>query len=134
MAGNKCIFCGGKATLLCDFLLGFDAEEDENGNIITLRKNHTCDAPMCRECATWQSNIFFSGPAGFMDTVDYCPICQPLYAKGFMVRRHKGGLREASFTIEQAEIIRKAHWGKYLNANGRAFSIVTGGGQICLDL
>lgn len=134
MSKDKCMFCGSKATLLCDFILGYDAEEDENGNMVKVRSNHTCDAPMCRGCATWHGNIFFCGSAGFMDTTDYCPICQPLYEKGFMVRPHRVALREASFTIEQAKIIRKAHWSKYLNANGREFSIVSGGGQICLDL
>ena len=76
MKKSQCMFCGMPATLLCDGLLGWDADTDENGLMCKLRKMHTCDAPMCRDCATWQNNIFFSGRAGGMETKDYCPICQ----------------------------------------------------------
>nr|WP_302443986.1 hypothetical protein [Hafnia alvei] len=76
MKKQSCMFCGAPATLLCDGVIGYDADEDINGMMTGMpRKIHTCDAPMCRDCAAWQGNIFWHGPSSGMDTKDHCPIC-----------------------------------------------------------
>ncbi|ELY3855417.1 hypothetical protein AB7360_15000 [Providencia alcalifaciens] len=127
MASNKCMFCGGKATLLCDFLLGFDAEEDESGNIITLRKNHTCDAPMCASCSTFHGNLHWrKGRSGGCESIDYCPICESQEV-GF-------GRHYIFDDIGQVKIYRQAHYAKFNSAKGNHLSVIRGGGQICLDL
>ena len=136
MKKQSCMFCGVPATLLCDGVIGYDAEEDENGIMISLpRKIHTCDAPMCRDCAEWQGNIFFSGPTGFMDTRDLCPICHRLLQLGRNIRNHRIEkiVREPCMTDEQASIIRKAHWASYNNKYRNGLKVEQGGGQQCLD-
>ena len=126
---ETCLFCGKPATLLCDGIIGWDADEDARGIF-------TCDAPMCRECATWHGNIFFSGKAGGMETRDYCPLCQALRVNGDVIREdpHRKGkaIREPALLEEQANIIRKAHWNSYLNKHRRELNIIQGGGQQCL--
>jgi len=47
MKKSECMFCCMPATLLCDGLLGWDADTDENGLMSKVRKMHTCDAPLC---------------------------------------------------------------------------------------
>ncbi len=54
-----CMFCGAPATLLCDGIIGWDADEDKHGHMTKCRGMFTCDAPVCRNCATWHGNIFF---------------------------------------------------------------------------
>lgn len=122
MKKSECMFCGMPATLLCDGLLGWDADTDENGLMCKLRKMHTCDAPMCRDCATWQNNIFFSGRAGGMETKDYCPICQ---------KRKEAGEEESRRCMgnEQAMVIRRAHWATHQNDRQRKLQVLQGGGQ-----
>ena len=133
---EKCLFCGKPATLYCDGIIGWDADEDENHHLSNARGMFTCDAPMCAECGTWHGNIFISGKAGGMETRDYCPLCQALYVKGDVIRedRHRKGkvIREPVLMEEQAAIIRKAHWNSYLNEHRRELNAIQGGGQQCL--
>ncbi len=68
-----CMFCDAPATLLCDGIIGWDADEDELGHMTKCRGMFTCDAPVCRNCATWHGNIFFDGKIRMMDTRDLCP-------------------------------------------------------------
>ncbi|XWJ90312.1 hypothetical protein ACRARH_26065 [Phytobacter ursingii] len=133
---EKCLFCGKPATLLCDGIIGWDADEDENHHLSNPRAIFTCDAPMCSECGTWHGNIFFSGKAGGMETRDYCPLCQSLHLKGEVIRedqhRKWKTIREPVLLKEQAEIIRKSHWNSYLNEYRRGLKAIQGGGQQCL--
>lgn len=136
MRKMPCLFCGKPATLLCDGLIGFDADEDENGRMMNCRGMFTCDAPMCQDCATWHGNIFFSGKAGGMETKDYCPQCEALYQSGEHIRvaphRKDCAVPEPCLAEAQADIIRKAHWNSYLNNHRRQLSSIQGGGQQCL--
>lgn len=133
---EKCLFCGKPATLYCDGIIGWDADEDENHHLSNARGIFTCDAPMCADCGTWHGNIFFSGKAGGMETRDYCPLCQALHVSGDVIREdpHRKGkaIREPALQAEQAAIIRKAHWNSYLNEHRRELNAIQGGGQQCL--
>lgn len=131
------MFCGEPATLLCDGLIGWDADEDDNGRMQKCRGMFTCDAPMCRNCATWHGNIFFSGKAGYADTRDYCPICQRLHVAGQRIRiaehRKNSATPEPCLSADQAEIIRVGHWASYQNAHQKMLKLEQGGGQQTLD-
>lgn len=81
-----CMFCGAPATLLCDGIIGWDADEDEHGHMTKCRAMFTCDAPVCRNCVTWHGNIFFDGKIRMMDTRDLCPLCQKLHEAGESIR------------------------------------------------
>lgn len=134
---NQCLFCGDKATLLCDFVIGYETVEDEYGRMVRSPTGvHTCDAPMCRKCANWHGNLFFCGKKHFMDTHDYCPLCDPLYQKGQKIRDHyiRDIEREPGMTVEQANVIRQAHWNSRLNSYRQKMQVIKGGGQLCLDL
>ncbi|WP_337049984.1 hypothetical protein [Serratia fonticola] len=122
MEKHQCMFCSKPATLLCDGILGYDADTDEDGHMTAVRKLQTCDAPLCRACATWRENIFFSGRAGGMETRDYCPLCQQ--------RKETGVATPARcFGDEQAVVIRQAHWAKVVGKKQRCLDVVQGGGQ-----
>ncbi|MGL9720115.1 hypothetical protein [Symbiopectobacterium sp.] len=137
MKKQNCMFCGAPATLLCDGILGYDADEDENGMMTGMpRKMHTCDAPMCRACATWQENIFWHEQSSGMDSTDHCPICEAIYRVGKAIRvaphRKDCAIPEPCMTDEQASIIRRAHWASYQNKYQHGLKIEQGGGQQCL--
>ena len=84
----KCIFCGGRAELLCDSRLGWERMRGEMAkdapNLLALSSDcipsryrvvHTCDAPLCRACAVSDGTMHFRlrhGPS-FSESVDYCP-------------------------------------------------------------
>lgn len=82
---RKCLFCGGKADLLCDSWIGWERKRDAPGglNVVKLpgyrvptkyRVIHTCDAPLCRACATRAGFMHVRMRGGsFSDTTDYCP-------------------------------------------------------------
>ena len=114
------MFCGALATLLCDGVLGCDADTDLNGRITHIRKLHTCDVPMCRDCATWHGNIFFSGRPHSMDTRDYCPACE---GREEVVER--ASLRRV-MTDDQAKVVRLAHWATHQNDHQRKLQILQG--------
>lgn len=135
MKKKSCMFCGAAATLLCDGVIGYDADEDINGMMTGMpRKIHTCDAPMCRDCAAWQGNIFWYGQCSGMDTKDHCPICVALFKMGKHIRNHRITeiSREPCMTDEQALIIRRVHWASYQNKYQHGLKIEQGGGQQCL--
>lgn len=88
MSAKKCIFCGGKADLLCDSWLGWERMrgqmEAEAPNLLTLRSQdvpiryrhvHTCDAQLCRACAVPAGMISMRirNFGRYIETVDYCP-------------------------------------------------------------
>lgn len=137
MKKATCMFCGEPATLLCDGLIGWDADEDENGLMSNCRGMFTCDAPMCRSCATWHGNIFFDGKFRMVDTHDLCPICQKLHESGERIRvaehRKDKATPEPCLTYEQAEKIRAAHWAGFANPHTKSIKIIQGGGQQTFD-
>ncbi|HBK4813196.1 TPA: hypothetical protein LLT22_001528 [Enterobacter asburiae] len=137
MKKDTCMFCGAAATLLCDGLIGWDADEDENGMMQKCRGMFTCDAPMCRSCATWHGNLFFEGKARGMDTKDLCPICQKLHdiRQPIRVAEHRkdSALPEPCLTKEEAARIRAAHWAGFSNEYTKSVKVIEGGGQQTFD-
>lgn len=88
MTAQKCIFCGGKADLLCDSRIGWERKRGEMAKDYPLgviegpgytvpmryRKIHTCDAAVCSACATPDGVMFVRmRHASFADSIDYCP-------------------------------------------------------------
>ena len=88
MTASKCIFCGAKATILCDHWIGWERKRGamaaEAPNLITCpewgvplryRIRHTCDAPLCEVCAvpagTYHARLRHYGSVH--DSIDYCP-------------------------------------------------------------
>jgi hypothetical protein len=137
MKKDICMFCGEPATLLCDGIIGWDADENESGQMYECRGMFTCDAPMCRRCATWQNNIFFDGKIRMMDTHDLCPLCQKLHEVGEHIRvaehRKHSAVPQPCLTKEQAARIRAAHWAGFANAYTRNVQTIKGGGQQTFD-
>ncbi|AZT25086.1 TPA: hypothetical protein ACV5ZF_004195 [Salmonella enterica] len=137
MKKDTCMFCGEPATLLCDGLIGWDADEDENGRITNCRGMFTCDAPICRHYATWHGNLFFEGKNRHMDTKDLCPICQSLHNAGQRIRvaehRKDKAIPEPCLTREQAARIRAAHWAGFTSEYTRSVKVIQGGGQQSFD-
>lgn len=84
-----CAYCGGTATLLCDYRLGWERlrtkMEAEAPNLLVLpghdvpmryRHVHTCDTPLCEACTKRLGGPMFiclRGGNGFVETQDYCP-------------------------------------------------------------
>ena len=88
MTRAKCLFCGGKADLLCDSHIGWERKRGEmrkdfpDGLIegpgyrvpLRYRTNHTCDAPLCNACATPSGVMFVRMKLlSFAESIDYCP-------------------------------------------------------------
>ena len=88
MTATKCIFCGGKATLLCDTNLGWERMrgklEKEAPNLMSCaswgvplryRLTHKCDAALCEACAVPQGvmHVRLRYAGSFSDSIDYCP-------------------------------------------------------------
>jgi hypothetical protein len=84
----KCSFCGGKADLLCDSWLGWESMRgkmqaeapnlrlaDQRHVPQRFRAIHTCDAPLCRACATPGGTFIahFKGGRMVHDSWDFCP-------------------------------------------------------------
>ncbi|EHK4456894.1 hypothetical protein H7M61_002302 [Salmonella enterica] len=133
MKKSVCMFCGAPATLLCDGIIGWDADEDEHGHMTKYRAMFTCDAPVCRNCATWHGNIFFDGKIRMMDTRDLCPLCQKLHEAGEYIRvaehRKNSALPQPCLTEEQADRIRAAHWAGFTGRRAGDVKVLPGGGQ-----
>lgn len=113
MPAAKCIFCGGRAELLCDSWLGWErlrgAMQEEAPNLLTVpawgvpiryRHVHTCDAPLCRSCAVPAGSFVarLRNRGTFYESIDYCP--------GHGGRRG-GGDRRSEITGLEAELMRK---------------------------
>ena len=78
MSDKKCIFCGNKATKLCDFPISSIDKRTESGKVRVVK---TCDLLMCDECATqWRG-------------LDICPQCV-----GNIVRKAK------EFSVREKEL------------------------------
>lgn len=88
MTRAKCLFCGGKASLLCDSHIGWERKRGEmrkdgyDGFVagpgysvpLKYRVNHTCDAPLCDACAVPAGIMFVRMKhTSFAETTDYCP-------------------------------------------------------------
>lgn len=88
MKRRECLICGAPAELWCDYPLGWtrDLDRMRRESSIQIRApshavrqryriQHTCDADLCRKCATehghWRARLR-SGRA-VADTVDFCP-------------------------------------------------------------
>lgn len=127
-----CAYCGGTATLLCDYRLGWERlrtkMEAEAPNLLTLpghavpmryRHVHTCDTPLCEACAKHSGPIFvcLRGDAGFSDSIDYCPD-HPV--------RHEG-LREISGLAARRE---REKWVVKAKARWKKCDAVTGQGLL----
>lgn len=75
-----CYVCGGAATKLCDFRLGWAIGgyvEGPNGPYAVFditRMPYTCDMPLCDACAYPAGRTFVSGQVPAADTIDYCPL------------------------------------------------------------
>jgi hypothetical protein len=97
MKKERCAFCGQPATLLCDFVLGFEIkgwtmcnaqaafnadrfEEFVPGKGLPYGNMDsacfTCDAPLCEACAHHHGLIFFDGDKKHtaIDSRDTCPL------------------------------------------------------------
>ena len=121
---QECATCGNSATLLCDFVLGFEikgwklctGQAALNANRFedfvpgkglpytgSGSEMYTCDAPICDQCATYIGPIFFDGDKTHtaIESVDVCPL-------------HGGHqfYRSPIITAEQAERIRRQTWKK----------------------
>ncbi|EHM8516045.1 TPA: hypothetical protein ACJG57_002489 [Salmonella enterica subsp. enterica serovar 4,[5],12:b:-] len=133
MKKSVCMFCGTPATLLCDGIIGWDADEDKHGYMKKCRAIFTCDAPVCRNCATWHGNIFFDGKIRMMDTRDLCPLCQKLHEAGESIRvaehQKNSALPQPCLTEEQADRIRAAHWAGFTGRRAGDVKVLPGGGQ-----
>ncbi|EHV3469862.1 hypothetical protein RCK85_10325 [Salmonella enterica subsp. enterica serovar Stanley] len=133
MKKSVCMFCGAPATLLCDGIIGWDADEDKHGYMKKCRVMFTCDAPVCRNCATWHGNIFFDGKIRMMDTRDLCPLCQKLHEAGESIRvaehQKNSALPQPCLTEEQADRIRAAHWAGFTGRRAGDVKVLPGGGQ-----
>lgn len=107
----KCLFCGGKADLLCDSWIGWERKRGQmdleaptlrmlRSEAVPLRYRtvHTCDAPLCRACAHPAGGMFvrLRNRPGFYESIDYCP-------------GHDRGDRRTEITGLQAEAWR-AKW------------------------
>ena len=71
MSESACIACGRPATLLCDFVIGFERDHDQPLIGPLDSEMYRCDAPICGTCGTRAGNVFFTGS---VDTIDYCPV------------------------------------------------------------
>lgn len=127
MKKQTCIFCGEPATLLCDGHLGYPPSQQQPEYISPLEP-YTCDAPMCRQCATLKKTIHICRRGGggcIQETVDHCLACI-------------ANLPERNWRIiyspEQAETIRAAHWLSSPTEFQKRDRLISGGGQQCLDL
>ncbi|QKT18942.1 hypothetical protein HPG84_14805 [Salmonella enterica] len=133
MNKSVCLFCGAPATLLCDGIIGWDADGNKHGHMTRCRGMFTCDAPVCRSCATWHGNIFIDGKIRMMDTRDLCPMCQKLHEAGEHIRvaehRKNSALPQPCLTEEQADRIRAAHWAGFTGRRAGNVKVLPGGGQ-----
>lgn len=127
---KRCLFCGGKASLLCDSWLGWERMRTEmaaeapslravRSEAVPLRYRtvHTCDAPLCRACAKHSGGMhirFRNGP-DVHDTIDYCP-------------GHDRGDRRTEITGLQAQAMRAAWRAQHrpASADARQFGLFTG--------
>lgn len=122
----KCCFCGRTATLLCDFVLGFEIkgwtkctgqaalnanrfEEFVPGKGLPFGNKDsecfTCDAPMCEDCSYYDGPLFIDGDKKHtaIETIDKCP-----------VHRELRDTKAPVITAETAEKIRRQLWGRQL--------------------
>lgn len=82
----SCHYCDSPAEFLCDFVVecgtyhrqkareGMTAAEFvewmSRPDAVQLA---TCDRPLCARHRAYSSTMFWCGPRGFIETVDYCP-------------------------------------------------------------
>lgn len=130
MSAKRCLFCGGKAELLCDSWLGWERKRGqmtkeapgllgcaEWGVPMRFRMVHTCDAPLCGACATPAGTFHMRlrNAGNFSDSIDYCP-------------GHDSGDRRPEITGLQAQAIRAAWRAQHrpASADARQFGLFTG--------
>lgn len=129
----KCMFCGAPATLYCDGLLGYLAKRDphdpdDKRQYIDIEHRYICDAPMCSTCSTHKGHYFVDGRIRFMDTVDFCPICEADAKAG---EQH---INDRLFPdLTAVTIFRKAHYARAQNVGLKKLGLHQGGGQGVLD-
>lgn len=121
MTARKCLFCGGKAELLCDSWIGWERKRGEMSkeapNLLTspawgvpirYRLVHTCDAPLCQACAvpagSFHVRLRYQG--SFTESIDYC-------------QGHDRGDSRTEITGLQAEAFR-ARWRAQVRAHAAA--------------
>lgn len=79
MAKARCFHCGRPATLLCDYILGFEKAGTQqipgyppHDVIDDDSEMFTCDRPLCDRCATNKGHTFYCGKGGWIQSHDYC--------------------------------------------------------------
>lgn len=85
---SKCLFCGGKASLLCDSYIGWERKRGEMqadgydgvafgpGYLVPIkyRTRHTCDAALCIACSKTAGVMHVRMKHNsFSESIDYCP-------------------------------------------------------------
>jgi hypothetical protein len=119
-----CAYCGQPATLLCDFVFGFEIagwtkcdgnaaynanrlEEYVSGKGLPYSslnsEMYTCDAPICKACSRCEGTVFVCGDKKHSraETVDIC-----FHHEG----RELSASRPMCITAEQAERLRVQTW------------------------
>lgn len=104
MTGDRCMWCDEPATVLCDAVIGMAAvtctRHPRTGAVTLLAgterdgsiRTWTCDAPMCRRCASAIGRVCFGRKHS--DTIDRCP---------FHVERGEAPLRDLIMFEDEAE-------------------------------
>lgn len=132
MPKTVCDYCGGHADLLCDSTIAWLGmklwNRERSRKKLDAKKHYTCDASICRSCATHKGSITYSFGH---DTIDVCPYCAEREEAAAGDNRK---LWIICVTLEEVKDVRRAH-----NAARRRWWMkrqkpVQGGGQITLDL
>lgn len=118
---DRCLVCGGVATLLCDYVLGAViggvTDSPRPRTVIDCKQMpYRCDMPLCRSCATHAGNFFFSGPdCGGTDSIDYCPI-----------HRSSDTHMPEPITPDHADSLRREAWALILRGKMRSVGTAKG--------
>lgn len=98
-----CVFCGRAATLLCDFVLGFEIDETHTKWPACKSDGEcfTCDAPLCEQCRAVAGMTTITGVP---TAIDHCPFHA----------RTRDAYRSKPMTKHEAERLRIAAWKRTL--------------------
>jgi hypothetical protein len=116
---DRCAFCGSKATLACDYILGWTnmlevKRPNEKPHWVFNTKESTpltCDTTLCPSCAVHRGMTFACGQDGYVETEDWCP-------------DHTGdGTKAVPMTEPEAEALRKRRRMRLLASSEKLKSI-----------
>jgi hypothetical protein len=106
---QTCIYCGARATVWCDLVIGFN---NANGELATLDTEvFRCDAPLCEAHAAHKGTIFFSGSpevAG-AETIDHCCDHEEHWREDILKEWHKDAERWEPIDADEAQRRRYRH-------------------------